>query len=189
MRKKFTNHSARKPTLVSQLKKANIVSSDIAKVKGHRGINFLNDYDEADEEERRRLSLAISKWDYENPSAEKKQIMAVSDITTTVAPLAHRWQRRKKTNCLLHFRVLNLKNFSINPAMMGSQEQTLRNLRTKTKFTTTTSVDGERTGTRTSVSAGKRKLKMQSVGRSTTATLNVTINVKLWCSFAPKFFP
>ena len=32
------------------------------------------------------------------------------------------------------------------------------NLRTTTKFTTTTSVDWERTGTRTSVSAGKRKL-------------------------------
>ena len=44
----------------------------------------------------------------------------------------------------------------------------LGNLRTTTKFTTTTSVDWERTGTRTSVSAGKGKLKMQSVGRLTT---------------------
>ena len=36
----------------------------------------------------------------------------------------------------------------------------------------------EKTGTRTSVSAGKRKLKMQSVGRSTTTTtLNVNTNV------------
>ena len=51
MRKKFTNHSARKAT-VSELKKANIVSSEyIASVTGHRGTNFLNDYDEADEEE------------------------------------------------------------------------------------------------------------------------------------------
>ena len=40
------------------------------------------------------------------------------------------------------------------------------NLSTTTKFTTTTSVDWEKTGTRTSVSAGKRKLKMQSVGTS-----------------------
>ena len=38
-------------------------------------------------------------------------------------------QRRKKTNCLLHFRVLNLKNFSMNPAMMGSKEQTMINSR------------------------------------------------------------
>ena len=55
----------------------------------------------------------------------------VSDITiaTTVAPLTHRWQHRNKTNCLLHFRVLNLKNFSMNPAMMGSQEQTMMNSR------------------------------------------------------------
>ena len=50
------------------------------------------------------------------------------------------------------------------------------NLRTTTKFTTTTSVDWERTGTRTSVSAGKRKLKMESIGRSTT-TLNVNKHV------------
>ena len=46
VRKKFRNRRARKTT-VSKLKKAMIVSS------GHRGINFLNDYDEADEEERR----------------------------------------------------------------------------------------------------------------------------------------
>ena len=77
MRKKFTNHSARKTT-VSKLKKASIVRSDIAKVTGHRSINFLNDHDEADEKERRRLSLAKTKWNY-----EKKHILTVSDITIT----------------------------------------------------------------------------------------------------------
>ena len=47
---------------------------------------------------------------------------------TTEAPLTHRWQRRKKTqNSLLHFWVLNLKNFSMNPDMMVSQEQTMMN--------------------------------------------------------------
>ena len=56
---------------------------------------------------------------------------------------------------------------------------TIGNLRTTTKFTTTTSVDWERTGTRTSVSAGKRKLKMQSIGRSTTTTLNVNKHVEV----------
>ena len=55
----------------------------------------------------------------------------------------------------------------------------LGNLRTTTKFTTTTSVDRERTGTRTSVSAGKRKPKMQSIGRSTTTTLNVNKHVEV----------
>ena len=44
---------------------------------------------------------------------------------------------------------------------------TIGNLRTTTKFTTTTSVDWEKTGTRTSVSAGKRKVKMQSVDDDT----------------------
>ena len=39
-------------------------------------------------------------------------------------------------------------------------EGTIGNLRTTTKFTTTTSVDRESNGTRTSVAAGNRKLKM-----------------------------
>ena len=58
MRKKFTNHCARKTTF-SQVKKAKIVSSEhILSVTGHRGINLLNDYDEADEEELRALAVA-----------------------------------------------------------------------------------------------------------------------------------
>ena len=65
----------------------------------------------------------------------------------------------------------------------------IENLRTTMKFTTTMSLGWEKTGTRTSVWAGKRKLKMQSIGRLTTmTTLNVNTNVKLWCSFATKFF-
>ena len=88
-----------------------VVSSEyIATVTRHRGINFLNDYDCPRAEKKQKLYLILA---------------GVSDITTTVAPLTHRWQRRKKTNCLLHFRVLNLKNFSMNPAMMGSQEKTI----------------------------------------------------------------
>ena len=55
MRKKFTNHCARKTT-VRKLKKAKIVSSEhMANVTGRRGVNVLNDYDEADEEELRWL--------------------------------------------------------------------------------------------------------------------------------------
>ena len=74
------------------LKKAKIVSSEhIANGKGHRDIYFLDDYDEADEEELRWL-FQEAKWNNENSSAEKKQILlllAVSDITTTVAPFVH----------------------------------------------------------------------------------------------------
>ena len=136
--KKFTNHSARKTT-VSKLKKANIERSDIVKVTGHRSVQSLDGYDEADEEEQ-RLSSAISKQNYENPSAEKKQ-MAVSDITTTAAPLApvntnvpvpHTLASLsmtvKKENqfppSLLGFQA---QNFSMNPIMMRSQEQTMMN--------------------------------------------------------------
>ena len=68
--KKFTNHSSRKTT-VSKLKKANIELSDIVKVTGHRSVQSLDDYDEADEEEQRRLSSAISRQIY-NPSALRK---------------------------------------------------------------------------------------------------------------------
>ena len=42
--------------------------------------------------------------------------------------------------------------------------EVIGNLRTVTKFTTTTSVDCEKIATRTSFSAGKRILKMLSVG-------------------------
>ena len=42
-----------------KLKEAKIISSGhIASVTGHRGINLLNDYDEADEEELRALAVA-----------------------------------------------------------------------------------------------------------------------------------
>ena len=52
-------HSTRKTT-VGKLKKRNIVCSDITKAAtGHKGVNFLNDYDEADEEEQQWLSCNI----------------------------------------------------------------------------------------------------------------------------------
>ena len=47
---KFTNHSARK-TVVSKLKKANVERSGIPKVTGHKNIQSLDDYDEANEDE------------------------------------------------------------------------------------------------------------------------------------------
>ena len=50
--------------------------------------------------------------------------------------------------------VLNWFSFNRSVATVAT-----RNLRITTKFTTTTSVDRESTGTRTSVSAGNRKLK------------------------------
>ena len=73
---------------------------------------------------------------------------------------------------ILHFNFLTCQK-------RGFTEQRIGNLRTTTKFTTTTSVDRERTGTRRSVSAGKRKLKMRSIGRLTTTKLNVNKQVEV----------
>ena len=64
--KKFTNHSARK-TVVSKLKKANVERSRIVKITGHNNIQSLDDYDEANEEEQRQLSYAISGRNNINP--------------------------------------------------------------------------------------------------------------------------
>ena len=49
-----SSHDSTRKTTVSKMKKAKIVSSEyITNVTVHRGTNFLNDYDEAEEEERR----------------------------------------------------------------------------------------------------------------------------------------
>ena len=68
---------------------ANIVLSHIAKVTSHRGENFLHNYDEADEESDNDSLLQYpNEIILKNPSAEKKQISTVSEITATVASLA-----------------------------------------------------------------------------------------------------
>ena len=137
--KKFTNHSARKTT-VGKPKKANVARSDIVKVTGHRSVQSLDDYDEADEEEQRRLSSSISKRNDENPSAEKKR-MAVSDITTTVAALAPvntnvpvqhtlagpSMTATKEDQFPPSLSGFHAQKFSVNPTMMRSREQTMMN--------------------------------------------------------------
>ena len=116
------NHGTRKTT-VSKLKKETLYAQIIITkaATGHRGINFLNDYMKLMKKSNDD-SLTISKWNY-----EKKQILTVSNITTTVAPLTHRWQCQGKTNYHLHFWILNLKEFFMNPALMGSQEWKMMN--------------------------------------------------------------
>ncbi|KAK3741779.1 hypothetical protein QZH41_001547 [Actinostola sp. cb2023] len=57
--KNLTNHSARK-TVVKKMKTAGLERSSIMKVTGHINISSLDDYDEADENEQRQLSTAIS---------------------------------------------------------------------------------------------------------------------------------
>ena len=110
------------------------------KVTGHQSVQSLDDYDEANKEEQWRLSSAISKRNYENPSAEKKR-MAVSDITTTVAPLAPvntnvpvphtlagpSMTATKENQFPPSLSGFQAQNFSVNPTMMRSQEQTMMN--------------------------------------------------------------
>ena len=64
--KKLTNHSMRK-TLVHKLKKSGQPRHVIKEITGHARESSLDDYDEVDEDERRRISHIISGFN----SAEK----------------------------------------------------------------------------------------------------------------------
>ena len=56
-----------------KLKKPNVEHSDIVKVTGHPSVQSLDDYDDTDEEEQRRLASAISKRNYETPVLRKNE--------------------------------------------------------------------------------------------------------------------
>ena len=84
--KKFTNHSARKTT-ASKLKKANVECSDIVKFTGHRSVQSLDDYDEADEEVQ-----------YPNETSAEEKRIAVSDITTTGSTRSSKHERARTTH-------------------------------------------------------------------------------------------
>ena len=129
--KKFTNNSARKTT-VSKLKKANVEHSDIVKVSGHRS---LDDYDEADEEEQRRLSSAISKRNYEkangsfrhhnNCGSTRSGKHEHAEPHTFVSPSM---TASKENQFQPSFSGFQAQNFSLNPTIMMSQEQTMMNM-------------------------------------------------------------
>ena len=74
------------------------------------------------------LSLAISKRNYENSTVERKRILAVSDNTTWLwlhSPINGSVKRKQIASFI--FGRLNLKNFSMNQALIRSQEQTTMN--------------------------------------------------------------
>ena len=71
--KRFTNHSARK-TLMNKMKKSKVERTSIMKVTGHRNIQSLHDYDEADEDEQDYLSYAILR---RNNQPNENQVAAV----------------------------------------------------------------------------------------------------------------
>ena len=131
--KKFTNHSPRKTT-VSKLKKANVKRSDIVKVTGHRSVQSLDDYDEADEEEQRRLSSAISKRNYEKANGSFRHHNNCGSTRSGKHEHAepHTFFRpsmtaSKENQFQPSFSGFQAQNFSLNPAIMMSQEQTMMN--------------------------------------------------------------
>ena len=117
-----------------------------------------------------RIVLKITFWGLRYPKGMTGSVPLCPIMALVKSPLSTLMQRG---------RLLSFWNRAfINVAR--PEKRVIGNLRTTTKFTTTTSVDWEKTGTRTSVSAAKRKLKMLSVGKSTTTTLNLNTNVELW---------
>ena len=86
----------------------------------HRSVIFLDDFDKADEEERRHSLLQylneITK------TVERKQILAVSDNSQLWlhSPINGSVERKQITSFI--FERLNHKNLSMNPAVIRSQE-------------------------------------------------------------------
>ena len=129
--KKFTNHSARK-TVVSKLKKANVERSGIVKVTGHKTIQSLDDYDEANEEEQRQLSYAISGRNNFNP-----QPTVSREVHGEQEPLASSAQFLQPPRTRMPLQPISMPNSSafglkqsstsLNPTMMRAQEQNLLN--------------------------------------------------------------
>ena len=129
--KKFTNHSARK-TVVSKLKKANVERSGIVKVTGHKTIQSLDDYDEANEEEQRQLSYAISGRNNFNP-----QPTVSREVHGRQEPLASSAQFLQPPRARMPLQPISMPNSStfglkqsstsLNPTMMTAQEQNLLN--------------------------------------------------------------
>lgn len=127
--KRFTNHSARK-TLVSKLKSVNVERAGIVKVTGHRNLQSLDDYDEANEQEQCELSLAISKRNNSSNELVPMQInrqsfqpTGNSSLSLLPAP-----QRQPLQEMPLQLSSLpSVSGVAINPMMMGSQAQNLMN--------------------------------------------------------------
>ena len=113
--KRFSNHSARK-TVVSKMKKANLERSAIAKVTGHRNIQSLDDYDEADEDEQRQLSWAISR-----KNSTPKPAGNTPGPCTSSAVIPHKMSSQVQnvmnsfTNCNVTFNLNNKSSPNIRP--------------------------------------------------------------------------
>ena len=113
--KRFSNHSAHK-TVVGKMKKTNLERSAIAKVTGHRNIQSLDDYDEADEDEQRQLSWAISRM-----NSIPKPAGNTPGPSTSSAVISHKMSSQAQngmnsfTNCNVTFNLNNKTSPTIRP--------------------------------------------------------------------------
>ena len=129
--KKFTNPSARK-TVVTKLKKANVERSGIVKVTGHKTIQSLDDYDEANEEEQGQLSYAISGRNNFNPQPTvSREVHGQQELLASSAQFLQPPRARIPLQpiSMPNSSAFGLKQSStaLNPTMMRAQEQNLLN--------------------------------------------------------------
>ena len=103
-------------TLVSKMKKANLERSAIAKVTGHRNIQSLDDYDEADEDEQRQLSWAISrKNSTPKPAGNTPGPCTSSDVIPHKMSSQAQNVMNSFTNCNVTFNLNNKTSPTIRP--------------------------------------------------------------------------
>ena len=108
-------------TVVSKLKKANVEQSRIIKVTGHKNIQSLDDYDEANEDEQRQLSYAISGRNNVNPQPPVSR-----EVYSRQELLVSSGQKPISMPNSVAFG-LNQSSTLLNPTMMRVQEQNLLN--------------------------------------------------------------
>ena len=129
--KTFTNHSARK-TVVSKLKIANVERSGNLKVAGHKNIQSLHDYDEANEDEQRQLLYAISGRNNFNPHPTVSRDVhdekePPSSAAQFLQPPRARMPLQPISTPNSSAFGLNQSSSSLNPTMIRAQEQNLFN--------------------------------------------------------------
>ena len=97
------------------MKKANLERSAIAKVTGHRNLQSLDDYDEADEIEQRSLSWAISRRN--DQGGETSASMSLSSTKIPLLPSSQSHNMKNCfSNCNVTFNIYNNKH-KISPVI------------------------------------------------------------------------
>lgn len=115
---------------MSKLKSVKVERAGIVKVTGHRNLQSLDDYDEANEQDQCELSLAISKRN--NSSNElvplqsnRQSFHPTGSSSLCLLPAPQRQPLQEMP--LQRSSLPSVSGVAINPMMMGSQVQNLIN--------------------------------------------------------------